>query len=56
MKVSHILLIFSILLSSLGGYSDMTGQRVFGLSREHYWSDATYICVLAIGIHLLWHK
>jgi hypothetical protein len=56
MKLSHILLILSILLSSLGGYSDMTGQRVFGLSREHYWSDAIYICVLAIGIHLLWNK
>ena len=56
MKLSSILLILSIILSMLGGYSDMSGQRVFGLSREHYWSDATYICVLAIGIHLLWHK
>lgn len=56
MKISQLLLLFSIALSLLGGYADMTGHRVFGLSRQHYWSDATYICVLAIGIHLLWHK
>lgn len=56
MKLSHLLLLFSIALSLLGGYADMTGQRVFGLSRQHYWNDATYICVLAIAIHLLWHK
>ena len=48
--------IISILLSSLGGFADMTGQRIFGLSRQHYWSDATYICVLAIGIHIIWNK
>lgn len=56
MKLSSILLILSIILSMLGGYSDMTGHRVFGLSREHYWSDAIYMGVLAIAIHILWHK
>ncbi len=56
MKLSSILLILSIILSMLGGYSDMSGQRVFGLSREHYWSDAIYIGVLAIAVHILWHK
>lgn len=56
MKLSSILLILSIILSMLGGYSDMSGHRTFGLSREHYWSDAIYIGVLAIAIHILWHK
>ena len=56
MKLSQFMLISSVVLSLLGGYADMTGHRVFGLSRQHYWSDATYICVLAIGIHLLWNK
>jgi hypothetical protein len=56
MKLSSMLLILSIALSLLGGYSDMSGQRVFGLSREHYWSDAIYTGILAIAIHILWHK
>ena len=56
MELSQFMLISSVVLSLLGGYADMTGHRVFGLSRQHYWSDATYICVLAIGIHLLWNK
>jgi hypothetical protein len=56
MKLSSMLLILSIALSLLGGYSDMSGQRVFGLSREHYWNDAIYISVLSIAIHILWHK
>jgi hypothetical protein len=56
MKLSQFMLLSSVVLSLLGGYADMTGNRVFGLSRQHYWTDATYICVLAIGIHLLWHK
>jgi hypothetical protein len=56
MKLSSVLLALSIVLSMFGGYSDITGNRIFGMSREHYWSDAIYVAVLAIGIHLLWHK
>lgn len=41
-------------MMSMGGMSDMTGRTYFGISREHYWRDGTYLAVLAIGIHLLW--
>ena len=54
MKPSGLLLGFSFLLAMLGGYADMINQRVFGLTRQHYWSDATYLAVLAIAAHLLW--
>lgn len=53
MKLSVAVLGLSVVLSMLGGYADLTGKRVFGLSREHYWSDATYMVGLAIAIHLL---
>jgi hypothetical protein len=44
----------SFILIFLGGYADMINQRVFGLSREHYWSDGLYFAVLAIAVHILW--
>ena len=54
MKPSGLLLGFSVILIILGGYADMINQRVFGLTREHYWSDGIYFAVLAIAAHLLW--
>ncbi len=54
MKPSGILLGISVIFAALGGYGDMIDQRVFGLTRQHYWSDATYLAVLAIAIHLIW--
>jgi len=54
MNLSSLLLILSIGMSALGGLSDLLQTRVFGLSRQHYWSDATYIAVLAIAVHILW--
>ncbi len=56
MNVSKLLVFFSILLITIGGYCDITGTRAFGMSREHYWTDAIYILLLAIAIHLLWRK
>ncbi len=53
LKLSILLLAVSLLLSAMGGWSDLTGQRIFGLSREHYWRDATYLAVLAIALHLI---
>lgn len=53
-KLSVLLLAVSLLLSALGGWADLTGVRIFGLSREHYWRDATYLAVLAIAVHLIW--
>ena len=53
MKLSIVVLGLSLILLSLGGYCDITGKRVFGMSREHYWSDATYMVGLAIALHLL---
>lgn len=53
-KLSVLLLAVSLVLSALGGWADLTGQRFFGLSREHYWRDATYLAVLAIAVHLIW--
>lgn len=53
-KLSVLLLGVSLLLSALGGWADLTGVRIFGLSREHYWRDATYLAVLAIAVHMIW--
>jgi membrane protein implicated in regulation of membrane protease activity len=54
MKPSGVLLGFSFILIVLGGYADMIDQRLFGLTREHYWSDGIYFAILAIAAHLLW--
>ena len=54
MKVSGLLLLISVILSGLGGIADITGrQRVLGLTREHYWTDAVYLAVLAIAVHMI---
>lgn len=53
LKLSMLLLALSLLLSAMGGWCDLMGQRIFGLSREHYWRDATYLAVLAIALHLI---
>jgi len=55
LKLSVLLLGLSLVLSALGGWADLTGGRIFGLSREHYWRDATYLAVLAIAVHLIFH-
>lgn len=56
MKISVALLILSLILSLLGGLSDLTGRPIFGLSRMHYWMDASYALTLAVAIHFMFRK
>lgn len=52
--LSRVLLIVSLAMVAMGGLLDLTGHhRVFGLTREHYWNDGTYLAVLAIAVHLI---
>ena len=53
MRLSVFLLLLSVVLSMIGGWCDITNQRFLGMSREHYWTDATYIAVLASSVHFI---
>ena len=53
MKLSVLLLGASLVLTALGGLSDMTGIRPYGLTRHHLWNDGMYAAVLAIAVHLI---
>lgn len=53
MKLSVLLLWASLALTALGGLSDMTGIRPYGLSRQHLWNDGMYAAVLAIAVHTI---
>lgn len=54
MNVYIVLIILSVILTVLGGYSDMTNKSVnlFGInvSKQHLWNDASYILLLAIAL------
>jgi hypothetical protein len=56
MRLCEVLLMVSVTLVALGGLSDMTGYRFFGISRDHYWNDGMYLAVLAIAVHVLYRK
>lgn len=45
--LSSLLILISIVLMALGGWSDYTGQKLW-VSRDHYWNDALYLVLLAI--------
>lgn len=41
------LLILAIILMAIGGLADVCYQgRPFGLSRQHFWADGTFLLVL----------
>ena len=46
------LLALSVLMTLMGGLSDITGYR-FIASKEHYWRDGLYLVVLSIALLLL---
>jgi hypothetical protein len=49
------LLILAVILIALGGFLDVGGNdRLFGLSKQHYWSDGIFALVLS-GWVLLWN-
>lgn len=45
--LANILVLIAIIMMALGGYQDITGTKLW-LSREHYWSDATFLLLLAL--------
>jgi hypothetical protein len=51
--VATILLIFSVLLTSVGGLLDITENTKFGcITKQHLWHDGMYILLLLI-VYLL---
>jgi len=52
-RLSVFLLLLSVVLSMIGGWCDITNKRFLGMSREHYWTDATYLAVLASSVHFI---
>lgn len=52
-RLSVFLLFVSLVLSMIGGWCDITNKRFLGMSREHYWTDATYLAVLASSVHFI---
>ncbi len=48
-----LLLVVSVLLTTLGGWMDMTGRKkILGISKKHAWNDALFLVVLTIAILL----
>lgn len=48
-----LLLVVSVLLTTLGGWMDMTGRKkIFGISKKHAWNDALFLVVFTIAILL----
>ena len=44
-------LILSGVLTGVGGYMDMTGQkRICGLSKKHAWHDGLYLAIVAVAL------
>lgn len=52
-QLTIILLILALISQSLGGIMDMTGKRIWYVSREHAFADGLFLLVLAIGINLI---
>ena len=50
-RLTLIIVILSLVMMSLGGLSDMTGQR-YVLSSQHFWADGIYLLLLAILIEI----
>lgn len=46
MKLKHILITIAIIMTAMGGISDITGKKFF-LSKQHLWNDALFILILA---------
>lgn len=56
--LSILLILLGLVLTSIAGYIDVTGKdeiNIFSLkiSKEHLFSDGTYVTVLAIAIIVL---
>ena len=48
-----LLIILSVVMATLGGLSDLSGQRLI-VSKEHYWNDASYLLLLAIVLKVVY--
>ena len=54
MNIYTLLIILSLVMVMMGGWSDMTGKK-FIVSKKHYWNDAMYLLVLAIAIKVIYN-
>ena len=50
--VTIILVIFAVLLSGIGGMSDIL-QRPLYVSKEHAWRDSTFLLLIAILLNVM---
>jgi hypothetical protein len=50
-KVIYFLLIMSLIMTMMGGYCDMTNtDKIWIVSKEHFWNDGLYLLVLTVLI------
>ncbi len=55
-EIAIFLITLSIIFTSLGGYTDMTGKdKLFGISKYHFWNDGLYLAELSIALILISH-
>lgn len=57
-ELSIFLIILGIILTSIGGVLDITQKEDINIgnihiSKKHFWTDGTYLTVLAIALLLL---
>lgn len=55
--VARLLLGFAFLAMLLAWLAELMDGDIFGLTQQHFFSDATVLCLLAIGCFLdaAWH-
>lgn len=52
--LTALLILAAIVLQGMGGYMDYTQKDNIGyLTRDHAWSDAMFLLLLAIAINLM---
>lgn len=52
-QITIVVLILSLIAMAMGGWSDFNKKKYI-ISKEHYWSDGTYLLLLAIFLELFW--
>ena len=54
--VTILLLIMSLIMVSMAGYMDTTGQEKIFITKEHMWLDGIYLLLLALIYEVVKHE
>ena len=52
-RLAIAVLVLSVYMTAIGGYIDMTGRTIYGITREHAWNDGIYLVLVSIAVSVL---